>query len=91
MACRFELDLLQDPILRSPSELQNEICNKRFLHPAHLVYNANQARAPFREFFKRVFQKSINEEGLEDENYVNIPSTRLWLVEARSLSMLLKR
>jgi hypothetical protein len=70
MACRFELDLLQELILRSLSELQNEIPNKRFLHTAHLMYNANQAEAPFREFFRRVLQKSTNEEGLEDERYV---------------------
>lgn len=73
MACRFELDLLQDLILRSLGELQNEILNKRFLHPAHLVYNANQARAPFREFFRRVLQKSITKWDSKMRTMSNIP------------------
>lgn len=70
MACQFELDVLQDLILHSLNENKDGIRSDTVLYPAKMVYEADEARLPFREFLRRIVHKSICEEGLDSDNDV---------------------
>lgn len=69
MACNLELDILQELIIRSLDESEiNGMCES-FPHATYKVYQAGQARAPFRDFFKYAIKKNIPVEGCESNDY----------------------
>ncbi len=70
MACKLDLDVLQDLIVRSLKDNAKCGMSEILIRAAHRVYEAGQARVPFREFIKYTIQKDIQIEGLGSSKYV---------------------
>jgi BTB/POZ domain len=65
LACRLELNVLQDLILKALGKNETGTGCNTVLFAAGKVYKADQARLSFRQFFMTTLKEGIEEEGFE--------------------------
>jgi BTB/POZ domain len=68
LACKFELDEMQNKIISSFSESEDWVVGPCFARAVLDVYSAGQARWPFRAFFMERMKKYIGKYGLSSKH-----------------------